>query len=49
MRWAKAVEELFGIDDDEVDYLFGPDEQRTPKQEAEILERFVESKGYTYA
>ena len=49
MRWAVAAEKFFGIDDDEVDWLFSQDEQRTPKQEAEILERFVESKGYTYA
>ena len=49
LRWAEAAEKFFGIDEYEVDYLFGPDEQRTPKQEAEILERFVESKGHTYA
>lgn len=40
---------FFALSMDDVKYLFGSGELRTPKQEAKVIEEFVESKGYVYA
>lgn len=41
--------EFFGVDSDEWNHVFGGHNTRTPKREATVIERFVESKGYVYA
>lgn len=44
LRWNISPQGFFDIDYQEWDYLFGPDHERTPKQEAKIIERFARNR-----
>jgi hypothetical protein len=40
-----AVEKFFHLSGDDAEYLFGPDDPRTPKQQAKIIRKFVANGG----